>query len=117
MLPEVADLDEALTGQRREGLLYSIMVFLQKITLALGLLIVGQLLAWSGFQQSVPGPIQLLQPNSALTMIRTINTVIPILSLLGSLLLMSLHHPQFYSSQRRVLQPQQVTVSEMDSKG
>jgi glycoside/pentoside/hexuronide:cation symporter, GPH family len=91
LLPEVADLDEQVSGQRREGLLYSILVFLQKIALALGLFIVGQLLAGSGFQEAIPGPVQLLQPRSALTMIRAITVVIPAISLLTSLLLMSLY--------------------------
>jgi len=108
MLPEVADLDEMMTGQRREGLLYSIMVFLQKIALALGLFLVGQLLTWSGFQQSVPGPVQLLQPNSALIMIRSITAFIPVLSLLASLLLMSLYRTQ--SPWSNELRPQRVVA-------
>ncbi|NJO21086.1 MAG: MFS transporter, partial [Spirulinaceae cyanobacterium RM2_2_10] len=37
MLPEVADWDELHTGQRREGLFYSLLLFLQKLALAVGL--------------------------------------------------------------------------------
>lgn len=110
MLPEVADLDEMMTGQRREGLLYSIMVFLQKIALALGLFAVGQLLTWSGFQQTVLGPVQLLQPNSALMMIRSMTAFIPVLSLLASLLLMSLYSTQFSPLWSGEFRPQRVTA-------
>lgn len=114
MLPEVADIDELISGQRREGLLYSIMVFLQKIALALGLLAVGQLLAWSGFQQTIPGPVQLLQPNSALTLIRSITVAIPVSSLLISLLLMSLYDPQ-PDATWKTLAPQPVAASDARS--
>jgi glycoside/pentoside/hexuronide:cation symporter, GPH family len=87
MLPEVVDLDELETGHRREGLVYSILVFLQKASLALGLFLVGQMLTWSGFQEAVPGPIELLQPDSAIASIRLITVSLPILALLGSLIL------------------------------
>lgn len=116
MLPEVADFDEMISGQRREGLLYSIMVFLQKIVLALGLLIVGQLLTWSGFQQSVPGPVQLLQPSSALTMIRSVTVLFPALSLLFSLLLMSLYNPQPQALKNEWQRSQPASVATVQSE-
>ena len=53
MLPDVIDLDELQTGQRREGLFYAFMVLLQKIGLALGIFLVGQGLALSGYQGDV----------------------------------------------------------------
>lgn len=87
MLPEVADLDELETGHRREGLVYSVLVFLQKVAIALGLFGVAQLLSWSGFQEAVPGPTHVLQPDSALATIRLITVCLPVLALLGSLLL------------------------------
>ncbi|MBE9179085.1 MFS transporter [Oculatella sp. LEGE 06141] len=87
MLPEVVDLDELETGHRREGLVYSILVFLQKVTLALGLFGVGQFLSWSGFQEAVPGPIQLVQADSALLAIRLMTVALPVFALLGSLVL------------------------------
>lgn len=91
MLPEVIDLDEKLTAQRREGMIYSLLVFLQKVTLAIGFFIVGQLLSWSGFQEAVPGPLQLLQPDSALLTIRLIVIALPTLALVGSLLLIGIY--------------------------
>jgi GPH family glycoside/pentoside/hexuronide:cation symporter len=85
MLPEVIDWDELKTGQRREGLFYSLMMCLQKLVLAFGLFLVGQLLSYSGFVQSLPGEALPLQPTEALQAIRFAIGWLPILALLGSL--------------------------------
>jgi GPH family glycoside/pentoside/hexuronide:cation symporter len=113
MLPEVIDSDELETGQRREGLVYSILVFLQKGILAFGLFLVGQLLAWSGFQEAIPGPIQALQPESALVAIRLIVVAFPTLALLGSLVLLYFYPITKAVQQDTLMQLQQrrVTVS------
>jgi GPH family glycoside/pentoside/hexuronide:cation symporter len=52
LIPDVIDLDELKTGQRREGIFYSFMVFLQKIGLAIGLFLVGQALDFAGFMET-----------------------------------------------------------------
>jgi len=70
MIPDVIDLDELNTGQRREGVFYSFMVLLQKIGLAIGLFLVGQSLDFAGFISTVPGQIPPIQPDSALLAIR-----------------------------------------------
>jgi GPH family glycoside/pentoside/hexuronide:cation symporter len=54
MMPDVIEFDELQTGQRREGVFYGFMVFLQKVGLALGLFLVGQGLEWQGFDQNLP---------------------------------------------------------------
>ncbi|PSO56843.1 MAG: MFS transporter [Cyanobacteria bacterium QH_1_48_107] len=88
MLPEVADWDELQTGKRREGLFYSLMLFGQKMGLALGLFLLGQFLSWSGFRETVPGDdLVTLQPDSALFAVRIAMLVLPILPLLASLVL------------------------------
>lgn len=87
MLPEVVDWDELRTGQRREGFFYSLMIFLQKIILALGLFGMGQLLTLSGFQESLPGQLPPIQPESALTTIRLITVAFPVVALISSLAL------------------------------
>jgi GPH family glycoside/pentoside/hexuronide:cation symporter len=46
MLPDVIELDELKTGERREGVFYGFFVFLQKIALALGTFLVGQALSF-----------------------------------------------------------------------
>ncbi len=70
MIPDVIDLDELNTGQRREGVFYSFMVLLQKIGLAIGLFLVGQALQMAGFISTIPGQPAPIQPDSALFAIR-----------------------------------------------
>ena len=70
MIPDVIELDELNTGQRREGVFYSFMVLLQKLGLAIALLLVGQALEWSGFIERIPGEPIPVQPESALLAIR-----------------------------------------------
>jgi len=49
MIPDVIELDELETGQRREGLFYSFFVFSQKAATAFTLFIIGQLLDFTGY--------------------------------------------------------------------
>ncbi len=65
MLPDVIDLDELRTGQRREGLFYAFMVLLQKVGLALGIFLVGQGLSLSGYEGNI-----VQQPPAAILAIR-----------------------------------------------
>ncbi|MGG6296616.1 MFS transporter [Leptolyngbya sp. AN02str] len=81
MIPDVIELDELNTGQRREGIFYGFMVLLQKLALALGLFLVGQALQWSGFITSVAGEPAPVQPESALTAIRWMIGPLPALVL------------------------------------
>jgi GPH family glycoside/pentoside/hexuronide:cation symporter len=77
MIPDVVELDELKTGQRREGIFYSYMVLLQKMALAIGLFLVGQILQFSGFIQSLPGQPEPVQPESALLAIRLLIGPVP----------------------------------------
>ncbi len=70
MIPDVIELDELQTGQRREGIFYAFMVFLQKLGLALGLFLVSQTLEKSGFKEAVVGQSLPIQPDSAIQAIR-----------------------------------------------
>jgi len=81
MIPDVIDLDELNTGQRREGVFYSFMVFLQKIGLAVGLFLVGQSLGFAGFQPTTPDNPVPIQPDSALLAIRLAISLLPTLFL------------------------------------
>jgi len=87
MLPDVIELDELETGERREGVYYGCFVFLQKIALALGSFIVGQALAVAGYQSSGPGDLPPEQPATALTAIRVAIGPLPAFSILLGMLL------------------------------
>ncbi len=82
MLPDVIELDELKTGQRREGIFYAFMVLLQKIGLALGLLLVGLALEWSGYMGGASE-----QPASALLAIRIVVAPLPMVCLVAGLVL------------------------------
>ena len=87
MIPDVIELDELNTGQRREGIFYSFMVLLQKLGLALALLLVGQALEWSGFIERIPGEPIPVQPESALLAIRIAIAPLPTIFLIIGLVL------------------------------
>ena len=87
MIPDVIELDELNTGQRREGIFYSFMVLLQKLGLALALFLVGQALEWSGFIQRIPGEPIPVQPDSALLAIRIAIAPLPTVFLVIGLIL------------------------------
>jgi glycoside/pentoside/hexuronide:cation symporter, GPH family len=88
MIPDVIELDELQTGQRREGVFYGFMVLLQKFGLAFGLFLVGNALQASGFKEAVPGQTILpTQPESALFAIRIAVGPLPVICLIFGLVL------------------------------
>lgn len=87
MIPDVIELDELNTGQRREGVFYGFMVLLQKVALAIGLFIVGWVLQQSCFIETVAGQPTPVQPESALWAIRWMVGPVPLVVLLLGLLL------------------------------
>lgn len=82
MLPDVIELDEIKTGQRREGIFFGFFVFLQKSALAIGTFVVGQVLAAAGYQSGVAGSGEIVQPESALIAIRLSIGPLPMVALL-----------------------------------
>lgn len=87
MVPDVIELDELETGQRREGVFYGFMVLLQKLGLALGLFLVGKSLEWAGFISTKAGEAIAQQPDSALFAIRVAIGPIPTICLILGLIL------------------------------
>ncbi len=86
MLPDVVDLDELQTGHRREGIFYGFVVPMKKIGAAISLFLVSTLLAWSGLVSGgTDQPV--IQPDSALQMIRWLVAPIPSVVLIGGLIL------------------------------
>lgn len=91
MIPDVIELDELQTGQRREGIFYGFMVLLQKVGLALGLFLVGQALQQSGFIEKLANQPEPAQPESALWAIRLLIGPVPTVVLLIGLVLAYLY--------------------------
>jgi glycoside/pentoside/hexuronide:cation symporter, GPH family len=87
MIPDVTDLDELETGQRREGIFYAFMVLLQKFGLAAGLFLLGLGLSWAKFKESVPCQPLPTQPDSALFAIRIAIGPLPTIALIIGLVL------------------------------
>jgi GPH family glycoside/pentoside/hexuronide:cation symporter len=88
MIPDVIELDELQTGQRREGIFYGFMVLLQKFGLAFGLFLVGNTLQAYGFKEAIAGQSSLpIQPESALLAIRIAVGPIPTICLIAGLVL------------------------------
>jgi len=81
MIPDVIELDELNTGERREGIFYGFMVLLQKLGLAIGLFLVGLMLQSAGFVSS-SGDTTPAQPASALWAIRLVIGPMPLLCLI-----------------------------------
>ena len=53
IVPDICDLDELQTGQRREGLFTAVMGFVQKLEISLTVLIVGYMVSFSGFDSKL----------------------------------------------------------------
>ena len=87
MLPDVIELDELRTGQRREGIFYSFVVFVQKICLGFAISIVLQRLGTAGYIKptlDIPLPVQ---PDSVLEVIRVSIGPLPAIVLIVGLVL------------------------------
>lgn len=87
MIPDVIEYDELLTGQRREGIFYGFMVFLQKLGIALAIFLVGQTLDMAGYITPEPGATSTVQPESALAALRLIIGPVPVVILLLGMVL------------------------------
>jgi glycoside/pentoside/hexuronide:cation symporter, GPH family len=87
MIPDVIELDELNTGQRREGIFYGFMVLLQKFGLALAIFLVGSALELAGFIEQPPGGEVLVQPESALLAIRIAIAPLPAFFLIAGVIL------------------------------
>lgn len=85
MLADVIEIDELETGQRREGLYASFMVFLQKAGIGFSIFLVGRVLAETGYIQSEGGTL-LEQPASAIQALRIFIGPIPAVILAASLI-------------------------------
>jgi len=87
MLPDVVELDELNTGQRREGIFYGFMTLAQKVCRGVGLFLIGLALRQTGFKESVAGQPIPEQPPAALEAVHWVTAILPIFLLLVSVIL------------------------------
>ncbi|MCL2249374.1 MAG: MFS transporter [Oscillospiraceae bacterium] len=73
LLPEVTDYDEALTGERNEGIYAGIMTFIRKLSSALAMLMIGAILQFSGYVGDAA-----VQSETAVTAIRMTTILLPL---------------------------------------
>ncbi len=72
MVPDVMELDELETGQRREGVYYGFFAFLQKWGVGAAAAIAGWALQLTGYVKATPGQPLPDQPEAALTALRVL---------------------------------------------
>ncbi|MCB8979715.1 MAG: MFS transporter [Ardenticatenaceae bacterium] len=84
MLPDVIELDELETGQRREGIYYGFFVFLQKLGISLGLALSNFILEAAGYINAQDLANLPQQPTAVLTALRIFVSLVPAVILLIS---------------------------------
>ena len=84
MLPDVVELDELETGQRREGIYYGFFVFLQKLGISLGLALSNFALEAAGYINAEDLTNLPQQPTAVLTALRIFVSFVPAVILLLS---------------------------------
>jgi GPH family glycoside/pentoside/hexuronide:cation symporter len=84
MLPDVIELDELETGQRREGIYYGFFVFLQKLGISLGLAVSNFALELTGYINQEPGGPIPVQPDEVKFALRVFVSLVPAVILLLS---------------------------------
>ena len=97
MLPDVIDLDELNSGQRREGIFYGFVGQFQQIALVIALFLIGKSLDLSGFIPTVAGQPRPTQPDAALLAIRLLFGPVP-----AGVLIVGLVLAYFYPITREV---------------
>lgn len=85
MLPDVIELDELETGQRREGVYYGFFVFLQKLGISLGLALSNFALELTGYITPPEGGPWPVQPDAVLLALRLFVSLVPATILLLSI--------------------------------
>ena len=90
LLPDTMEYDYLRTGLRREGVFAGFYTTVEKIAAALGIFLVGSILAAAGYIQS--RGIDTVQPDSALLAIRLVIALLPALVSVAALGLLAFYH-------------------------
>lgn len=93
IFPDIPDVDELDSGQRREGIFSALVTFMRKLSSALAIFLVSQAIGLAGYiapvQETVNGALKLVeqpQPAAFITVLRVIFALAPILLVGGSVL-------------------------------
>ena len=92
IFPDIPDVDELNTGQRREGIYAALVTFARKLSSAIAIFAVSNAIAWAGYitplEESSGGITRLVeQPQSAtfILVLRAVFALVPIILLLAAL--------------------------------
>jgi len=77
---DVPDVDELYSGERREGIYSGMFMFMRKLSSALGIFLVSNLIDWAGYLAPIEG-IQQEQSDNFILVLRVIFMVIPVVFL------------------------------------
>jgi Na+/melibiose symporter-like transporter len=96
IFPDIPDVDELNTGQRREGIYAALVTFARKLSSAVAIFAVSNAIAWAGYitpvEETSGGITRLVeQPQSAtfILVLRAIFALVPIALLLAALIFAS----------------------------
>jgi oligogalacturonide transporter len=99
IFPDIPDVDELASGQRREGIYSAMVTFMRKMSSAFAIFLVSQAIARSGYvaplKEVVNGATKLIeqpQPESFITTIRLIFAILPVI-LVGASALLARRYP------------------------
>ena len=111
IMPDICDVDEMETGQRREGLFTAVMGFVAKIEISLCTLLVGYMVVWAGLDTRVA-----LQPPEVLNWLFWL-AVIPNIVFTTGYLLLAMAFPMtaaYMESVRRTLEARRMAEAESE---
>jgi len=103
MVPDIVEVDQAQTGQRREGSYYAFASFFQKLATGFAIWAMGQTLAWTGYLTPQAGQALPEQPAAAVTAIRWFAGPVPVV-LLALAVLFAWRYSITRESHRQLLQ-------------
>lgn len=108
IFPDIPDVDELASGQRREGVYAALVTFVRKLSSAVAIFLISNAIAWAGYvppvEQLVQGAARLVeQPQSErfIWVLRAVFAAVPI-TLLAAALVVAVRYPLSQAVHRRL---------------
>ncbi len=108
IIPDAVEVDELSTGQRHEGIFYSLVSLFKKIASSIAIPLTLLVLDWSGYVSNAP-----LQKPSAILAIRILTGPVPSVFLLGGILF-AIFYPLTRETHRKTREQIQVRQASTD---